>query len=321
MAADDDKWIEESIRNPYFFKPLYSAYRNMVAAISKWPKDEIHGMDLYDLMDDEDHDRIRKLVSWNFLAYVTGPEAAEYEESIYTGDYDALYRITAQAREYGRLELNNPTDLRKAILTWIRADSFSDMQMGNVRVRIKTIGFYELVMLLNKSEDIILQALRSAESAGLVTMRLIVTEDGKIWDSKIYITERGLLYLEGKAKMSFNNVNITNSTVGVFALESTLSNIDVGIGDLKQQGHEDLGGALSKMTEAVAKSSLSEQEKKDLLEQLELVTDEAKKPKHERKPAIIKGAFSLLETGTKAIAALAAAWHLCGPLIRKHFGI
>ncbi len=323
MAKHDDSWIKESVENPYFFNPLYSGYRNLVKAISKWPKDEIHGEDLFDLMEDKNHDMIRKLVGWNFLAYITGPKAAEYERSLFVGDFNAQYQITTQSREYGRLELNNLADLRRAILVWLRADSAGEQQMGMERVRIKTIGFYELVMLLNKSEEVVLQGLRSVESAGFITMRLIYTEDGKIYHmgSDINITESGLLYLEGKASMAFNNINITNSTIGVFALQSTLNNIDVGIENLKQCGHEDLGGALSQMTEAIAKSRLSESEKKDLLEQLELVTEETKKPQPERKSAIVKGAISYLEIGTKAISALATAWQLCGPLIRKYFGI
>jgi hypothetical protein len=323
MAKDDDNWVRESLENPYFFNPLYSGYRNLVKAISNWPKDEIDGGDLYDLMEHKSHDMLRQLVGWNFLAYITGPEAAEYEQSVFVGDFHARYQITTQSREYGRLELNNMADLRRAILIWVRADSIGEHQMGIERVRIKTIGFYKLVMLLNKSEEVVLQGLRSVESAGFVTMKLIYTEDGKIYHmgSDINITESGLLYLEGKANMAFNNINITNSTVGVFALQSTLNNIDVGIDNLKQRGHEDLGGALSKLTEAIAKSGLAESEKKDLLEQLELVTEETKKPQPERKPAIVKGAISYLEIGTKAVSALTTAWQVCGPLIRKYFGI
>lgn len=120
--------------------------------------------------------------------------------------------------------------------------------------------------------------------------------------------------------MASNNITITNSSGVVVALQSTLNNIDVAIDNLKQGGHEDLGDALSKMAEAIAKSSLAESEKKDLLDQLELVTEETKKPQAARKSAIVKGAVSYLEIGTKAVGALAAAWTVCGPLIRKYFG-
>ena len=87
------------------------------------------------------------------------------------------------------------------------------------------------------------------------------------------------------------------------SVQSTLNNIDVAIDNLKQGGHEDLGSALSRMTEAIAKSGLAEPRKKELLEQLELVTEETKKPQPERKPAIVKGAVSYLEIGTKAVSA------------------
>jgi len=118
MARDDDDWISKSLENPYFFSPLYSGYRHLVKAIAKWPKDEIHGEDLYNLMEHKEHDMIRQLVGWNFLAYITGPKAAEYELSLFVGDFDAQYQITTQSREYGRLELNNLADLRRAILIW-----------------------------------------------------------------------------------------------------------------------------------------------------------------------------------------------------------
>jgi hypothetical protein len=54
------------------------------------------------------------------------------------------------------------------------------------------------------------------------------------------------------------------------SVQSTLNNIDVAIDNLKQGGHEDLGSALSRMTEAIAKSGLAEPRKKELLEEQEV---------------------------------------------------
>jgi hypothetical protein len=120
--------------------------------------------------------------------------------------------------------------------------------------------------------------------------------------------------------MTLNNINITNSTVGVFALQSTLTNIDANVGNLKQQGVTDLAQVLSTMTAKIADSGLDDAAKRDTLEQVELISEQAIKEPKERKVSIVKGAFALLEKVLVGASGLATLWNTSGDSIKRFFG-
>lgn len=315
----DEEYDEtrEMIRNPYFFKPLWAQIRQILQVVGRWRDDIIIGEELFPYT--KDHDTLRRLVGWNFLSWAKDREVGEYERYVTKTDWDIEYRITRQARDFARLEMNNVSDLRRAILILLRAEVAPEQVMGIDRVSIRTIGFYELVMLLNKSELAIRDALEELISMELLTWTVSITG---LRYSDIAITRRGILYLEqGGVGMSFNNINIVNSTVGVVSLQSTLTNIDTSVGNIKQKGYTDLSEALTQLTEQIVASKLSDHVKKEALEQVELIGEQAEKEPKDRKPSIVKGSLAFLDKAINAAAGLATIWTVCGPAIRKFFGI
>jgi hypothetical protein len=185
------------------------------------------------------------------------------------------------------------------------------------------MGFYKLVMLLNKQEGAVLTALRSLECMGLIEARLTFTEDHRVWDtgSRIAITNQGILFLEKGTTMKFNNLNIVNSTVGVVSIESTLQEIDVAIGNLNQKGQVDIAKILAAITEQVTNSTLPAEGKADALQQVEQLGEQAAKEPAQRKPAIIKGSMAFLEKALSVGANLATLWATWGPALSRYFGI
>lgn len=312
----DNDETREMLRNPYFFKPLWSEIRRLLQVIGTWHGDTVVGEELFPYT--KSHDTIRRLVGWNFLSLAKDREVNEYERYVTKTDWDIEYKITRQARDYARLETNNVSDLRKAILILLRAEIRPEQVIGFHKVSDRTIKFYQLVMLLNKSERTIYETLEALRSMNLLTWTIWL---GNLKYSDIAITERGITYIEhGGMSMMFNNINIVNSNVGVVSLQSTLTNIDASVGNIKQKGYTDLSEALSQLTEQIMSSELSEHAKKEVLEQVELIGEEALKEPNHRKPSIVKGSLAFLEKALNAAAGLASIWAVCGPAIRKFFG-
>jgi hypothetical protein len=277
-------------------------------------------MELFEILGH--HDSVRQLVAWNFLSYVQESKLTEYEPGISLGDLESMYKVTKQAREYLALELNNFADLQRAILIWLRADMASEVRAGAMWISIRTIKFYQLVMLLNKSETSVLSALQALESNGFVRLKLAWTEDGRVWSfgSEFDITEQGIRYLEKGVAMTVNNVSITGSTVGVFAMQSTLTNVETAIGNLNSQGQSEIAHRLADLKDEIGRSTLLDPDKKELLEQIEIIAAEAGKSASERKPSIIKSAISYIGTLAAGAASVKKLWETCGPFLRQHFG-
>jgi len=308
--------------DPYYFKTLYTNIRRILHFIGRAPTDSVSGAALREFTDD--HDTIRKIVSWNFLIALHEPIAPEYEPSLFWGDWGLSYRITEQARAFAKLELNNISDLCKAILILLRADYAAQHQMGYERVSERTVGFYELVMLLNRTEDSILAALKLLESTGFVTLRLVFGEDGRVYEvlSEIDITPGGLQSLEQRGgHVTYNHISIKDSSGVVVAIQSTLSNIDAHVGDIKQKGNADIAQVLSTLTERIVASHLSESHKQEVLEQVEQLSDQAATDPAKRKPAIVKGSLAVLDKALGVAANLAVLWATFGPQIRAFFNI
>jgi hypothetical protein len=168
-------------------------------------------------------------------------------------------------------------------------------------------------------------ALELLESMGLVLPKLIFTEDGRVWGlgSEIAITNSGMLFVEhnGDRAMAFNNINIVNSNVGIVALQSTLTNIDTTVGNIKEQGNVEIANALSGLTERITASALSDEHKREILEQIELIGGQAEASAGERKIPIVKGAMAFIERTLTAATGLATVWTTFGPAIKKFFGL
>ena len=115
---------------------------------------------------------------------------------------------------------------------------------------------------------------------------------------------------------------IKDSTVGSIAFDSEVSNITTTVNALAQQGgkNAEFATALKNLTEAVTSSTeLSAEQKKGILEALELVGQQAQEPPDKRKKTIIQSVLENLPKLLGAAASLTALWHNVGPHILAFF--
>lgn len=121
-----------------------------------------------------------------------------------------------------------------------------------------------------------------------------------------------------------NNIRIDNSVIGMLNTGSIkdVQSIDISVKSLLDAGNLKVAGALKLMTEGVAKTQeLSTARKKELLEQLQLISEHAALPADQRKASIVKPVLSALTTGISAASSLAKVWDVMGDYICSHLGV
>lgn len=110
--------------------------------------------------------------------------------------------------------------------------------------------------------------------------------------------------------------NIIGSQIGMLNTGTVLGQITATIGDLIMQENHATSDALSTLTQAIAGSiSPSEAKKQEMLEQLNLLAENIKKPEAERQKSIIRMVATALAASLSVFADLATVWDTVGPTI------
>jgi hypothetical protein len=126
--------------------------------------------------------------------------------------------------------------------------------------------------------------------------------------------------LRGVTMVDFRNLGTIGNLnfQGIQLAES----IDVKIGELRaQEGNDDIANALKELTTAIDKENLVEEQRNELLEQIELLGDQASVPKDQRKRGQIKPIIDSLSGVCAGAGGLAAVWQVWGPVVMKFFGV
>jgi hypothetical protein len=104
-------------------------------------------------------------------------------------------------------------------------------------------------------------------------------------------------------------VHISNSTISGLNLGNVVGDLNSSIQQLNTEGRNELADTLKKMTEAVAVSTeLDDSVRKDVLEQLSVVSGEAAKPAEMRKMGPLKTSFEAVKSGVALGTQLLTLW-------------
>jgi hypothetical protein len=121
-----------------------------------------------------------------------------------------------------------------------------------------------------------------------------------------------------------NNIRIDRSVVGMLNTGSIqdVQRIDINLKTLIDSGSSTVANSLKLLTENVARAQeLSEIAKTELLEQLQLISEQAALPADHRKTSIVKPVLSSLVTGISTVSSLARLWAVVGEYICSHLGV
>lgn len=124
-----------------------------------------------------------------------------------------------------------------------------------------------------------------------------------------------------KGPAILNNIKIDNSVVGSINTGNVQS-IDVSVTVLKEAGNGKISDALKALAEAVANShAISAADRDAMLDQVAYLSEQAAAAAKDRRPGMIKAAFSSITQGATAVSAIATAWATAEPLLKTCFGV
>ena len=127
--------------------------------------------------------------------------------------------------------------------------------------------------------------------------------------------------LRGQKPDSAIEFNIAGSNIGVININSIVGNIDAVVNTLQQQGSGEIAIALKTLADAIAGAKVLEGTRKELLENVEAISEQAERPRASRKLGIVRASLRYIEGALAVSADLTTLWTTYAPAILKHFGI
>ena len=124
--------------------------------------------------------------------------------------------------------------------------------------------------------------------------------------------------------MTFNHINITDSTVGVVNTGTIerLGRLDVSIGMFQGKGQTELAAELKQFSEIVVKDpELSIGSKDAIAEHLEYLVSQAQLDEKDRRKPMAKSVMQGMAGLIQASAAAVTIWDKLGPLLAAAIGL
>jgi hypothetical protein len=118
---------------------------------------------------------------------------------------------------------------------------------------------------------------------------------------------------------NFNNATVANANFG-----TQIGTITASIESTRKEGGKgaEFATALKTLTEGVINApDLTDKEKKDALEVLELLGGEAQQPADKRKQGIVRSVLDSMPKLLSSASALVSLWHTFGPHITSFFDL
>ena len=116
---------------------------------------------------------------------------------------------------------------------------------------------------------------------------------------------------------TMNNINISNSTVGVVNTGIT-QDIDIAITTLNKGGQKDLALAIQNLSNAILSSNdITDIQRNEIIESLSVITEESTKPEQERRKSVLLNTMSVIERSINGISSLVTLYEPLKHLIKS----
>ncbi len=117
------------------------------------------------------------------------------------------------------------------------------------------------------------------------------------------------------------NININNSTVAALNLGTVMGDMNATVATLQGQGDQKLAEAIRALTEAIAKDEKLGDNRRDAIEALSTIGEQAVLPPAERKTGVVKALLTSLASTLRVGADTAKVWDVFGANIASYFNI
>jgi hypothetical protein len=116
----------------------------------------------------------------------------------------------------------------------------------------------------------------------------------------------------------FNNISVTNSTIGVLTT-AAVGQVSACIGRMPKG--DVAGAALVQITSTVADAPMDDAKRKNLLDQIAVVAEQAAAEPQKRQPAVIGPILAAITEAAGTTKAVAEAWKVVQPIMKAYFGL
>lgn len=143
------------------------------------------------------------------------------------------------------------------------------------------------------------------------------------WYPQIRIPQPVRATIQGGPTLN-NIINIDRSVVGMLNTGQIrdVERININLSALNETGETEVVVALKQLTEAVVgEKEISEEQRTELLDQLNELSNQAGMVPQARKVGIIKPVMTGLVAGLGVVKGLAQVWSVCGDAICKYLGV
>lgn len=118
-------------------------------------------------------------------------------------------------------------------------------------------------------------------------------------------------------------IHIENSSIANLNLGSQIGNINASLEQISEGGESqtEFAHVLKEFTQAVVSATLADANKKEVVEALSTIAEEATKKPDERSKGILKAIVAWIPHALGTAADLTTLWDKFGPTIKMHLGI
>jgi hypothetical protein len=118
-------------------------------------------------------------------------------------------------------------------------------------------------------------------------------------------------------------IHIENSTIANLNLGSQVGTINASVQQMSKgdESQQEFARALQELTEAVVSATLADAQKKEVVEALSTMAEQATKKPEERSTGILKALVAWIPSAIGTAHHLTALWDKFGPIIRTHLGV
>ena len=118
-------------------------------------------------------------------------------------------------------------------------------------------------------------------------------------------------------------IHIENSNIANLNLGSQIGTINASLEQISQgdEKQKEVARALQEFTQAVVAASLADSQKKEIVEALSTIAEQAAKKPEERSKGILKAVVGWIPHAVATAAYLTALWATYGPIIEAHFRV
>ncbi|MGH2395822.1 MAG: hypothetical protein ACRDFW_02305 [bacterium] len=129
-----------------------------------------------------------------------------------------------------------------------------------------------------------------------------------------------LLGVNAAHSPSHVTINIQNSTVAGLNLGTVIGNIEAAVSTLQQTDPE-IATALARLVEAVGRDESLGDQRREVIESLNQVAEEATKPFATRRTGLVKTLLAGIQVALAQSAHISEVWQTFGPTIKGYFGL